>query len=120
MISEPEWQSIASMIEKMIRTQVGFKSNFFVSGKVIRVDKAKKLVYLKEFGDQAVPIISFDYEIDYYDASASGTAKRKAKAVLTMPRVGQVVLVAREMGSQRLPRCLGVIQGKGWFVAEAD
>jgi len=43
---------------------------------------------------------------------------RNAKAVTLVPKVGQTVLVAYEMGISRLPRCLGVIQSTNWITSE--
>jgi len=121
MITEPEWDSIAALVERSVRQLIGLKSSFFVTGQVTKIDPAKKLVWLKEFADQPVPIIGFDYELKYYDTLETGRlTTRRAQALLVMPKVGQTVLVAREMGSQRLPRCLGVLQGTNWIVAEPD
>jgi hypothetical protein len=133
MISEPEWQSIAAMVEKIIRSQVGLKSNYFTSGKVIKVDKTNKCIFLKEFGDQPIPLVFFDWQVKYYDETPNGTTSvaagnaqpfktrtKTVKAEVVMPTVGQTVLVVREMGAQRLPRCIGVIQGKKWLVSDLD
>ena len=132
-ISEPEWTSIVTMIEKVVRRIVGTRGDYFITGKVIKVDNLNKCVYLKEFGDQPIPIVGFDYEVKYYDESprgtnygASGSAanfktlKKTAKATVIMPKIGDSVLVARELGTRRLPRCIGVIQGKKWIIPEAE
>jgi hypothetical protein len=132
-ITEGEWRSIAVLIERIIKDQVGLKSSAFTSGKVIKVDKTNKCVFLKEFGDQPIPLVFFDYQVKYYDETPSGTTAvssgsaqpfktrtKTVKAEVTMPTVGQTVLVVREMGAQRLPRCIGVIQGKKWLVSDPD
>jgi hypothetical protein len=132
-LTEPEWLSISAMVEKIVRRVAGTKGDYFITGKVLKVDKANKCIYLREFGDQPIPLVGFEYEITYYDESprgtnygASGSAaqfktrKKKAKVEIVMPRRGQTVLVAREMGAQRMPRCLGVIQGKKWIIPEAE
>ena len=133
MITEREWTSISAMVEKIIKNQIGLKSSFFVTGKVIKVDAVNKCVFLKDFGDQPIPLVYFDYQLKYYDETPNGTTAvsagstqpyktrtRTVKAEVVMPTVGQTVLVAREMGTARLPRCLGVIQGKKWLVSDTD
>src|SRR3954468_4896603 len=130
-ISEPEWTSIASMVEKIVRRLTGSRADFFVTGKVIKIDKPNKCIYMAEFGDQPIPIVAFDYEVNYYDETPKGTnygavgtgasyrtLKKTAKVTPVIPKVGQTVLVAREMGTARMPRCLGVIQGKNWIIPE--
>jgi len=133
MITEQEFGTIADMVEKIISQQVGKKTDYFITAKVLKVDVANKCIYLEEFGDQAIPIISFNYEVTYYDQTPAGTNygtsgtsaafTTRAKTVdvkLKMPKVGQRVLVAREMGADRLPRCLGVILGTNWIAPEED
>jgi hypothetical protein len=120
-ISDPEWESISQMVEAIVKRVTGTRADFFTTGRVVKVDAANKCVYLAEFGDQPIPIVGFNYTMKYYDEGSSGTIKQKdASAVLVMPEVGQSVLVAREMGTRRLPRALGVIQGKNWIVAEEE
>ena len=129
MISEPEWESIANLFNKLMRK----KGEYFVTGTVIKRDEVKKLVWLREFGDQAIPIVAFDYEVMYYDETPQGqvttavgaaadykTKAKKAKVKVLVPKIGQTVVVAREFGTRRLPRCLGVIQGTGWIAPSED
>ena len=60
-----------------------------------------------------------EHEIRYYDTDGNGNViVRNAKAVTLVPKVGQTVLVAYEMGISRLPRCLGVIQSTNWITSE--
>lgn len=133
MTTEQEFGTIAAMVEKIISQQVGKKTDYFITGKVIKVDAKNKCIYLEEFGDQAIPIVAFDYEVDYYEITVEGevfgnpnapipykTIKRTSKTRIMLPKVGQKVLVAREMGADRLPRCLGVIMGTNWIFTEED
>jgi hypothetical protein len=132
-ISEPEWASIRNMVETVVGDMAGNRASHFTTGKVIKRDETKKLVWLEEFGDQPIPIIGFDYEVKYYYASSAGlstpatggglpskTITKTVKVKVKVPKVGDTVVVAREFGSRRIPRCLGVIQGKGWIVAESE
>lgn len=129
MISEGEWESIVNLFNRLIKK----KGEYFVTGKVTKRDEKRKLIWLNEFGDQAIPIVCFDYEINYYDETPSDTnttavgaaaqfktKKKKVISKVMVPKVGQTVVVAREFGTRRLPRCLGVIQGQGWISASED
>ncbi len=119
MISEPEWNSIRSFVEKICVRVSGRRSEFFESGTVSKRDEANKLIWLKGFSDDPIPVVAFDYEVKYYDTDSDGNVVvRKAKVTPVIPKVGQTVFVAYEMGTSRLPRCLGVIQGKNWIVTE--
>lgn len=132
-ILETEWASIRSMIERVVSEISGRRDSFFITGIVIKRDETKMLVWLKEFGDQPIPIVSFDYTVKIHDGTPEGTVgvavgaaqpfKTQVKTVkvkVSVPKIGESVLVARELGSRRLPRCLGVIQGKDWLVAEVE
>lgn len=133
-ITEPEWNSIRALVES-VSADVSGARNFFTTGKVLKRDENKKLIWLEEFGDQPIPLVAFDYEVKYYDETPNGTTvpstgasspfKTKTKTVkakVLVPKVGETVLVARELGTRRLPRCLGVILAKpgDWLVAEVE
>jgi hypothetical protein len=112
-IAEGEWESIRSLIQRML----GGRAESFITGRVTKVDKTNKNVYMKEFGSQPIPMIVNDYEITYYDTLPNGrTQKKTAKVDLLMPKVGDTVVVAREMGTHRLPRCLGKMVGRKWIM----
>lgn len=119
-ITDPEWLSIRSMAEGVVRRLAGSRTDYFITGKVLKVDVPNKCVYMKEFGSQPIPIVAFDYTVKYYDTTPTGVTVRNAVAQAQMPKVGQLILVAREMGTSRIPRCLGVIQGKNWIVPEVE
>lgn len=133
-ITEPEWNSIRSLIEN-VSADVSGARGFFTTGKVIKRDEGKKIVWLEEFGDQPIPLVAFTYNVKYYDETPGGTTvpstgspsphttrTKTVKAEIQVPKVGETVLVARELGTRRLPRCLGVILAKpgDWLVAEVE
>lgn len=119
MIAESDFASIRTMVEKIVNSVAGNRQSYFTTGTVIRRDEVKKLVWLREYGSQAIPIVGFDHEATYYDTDAGGvTRKKKAKVTVCVPKVGEKVVVANEWGLKRMPRCIGVIQGRGWMVAE--
>jgi hypothetical protein len=128
-ITDSEWQSISTMVNQIVRDIAGTKGDYFITGKVFKVDKKNKCIYMKEFGSQPIPIVAFDYEVKYYDESPQGTTvptggsgspyrtlTKIAKATVIMPKKGDTVLVAKEMGTSRLPRCLGVVMGTKWIM----
>lgn len=108
------------MAEKVARDVSGCKSDFFITGKVLKVDEANKVIYMAEFGDQAIPIVAFNYEVKVYDDNGTNITPKTVEAKLKMPKKGDTVLVAREMGTNRLPRALGVILGKNWIALGDD
>jgi hypothetical protein len=115
-ISEPEWASIRKMVETIAGQYSGRRDAHFSLGEVIKRDEDRKLVWLAEFGDQAIPLVYFDQEVKYYDENHLGVVKvRKAPILMKVPQIGDTVLVAKEFGTRRLPRCLGVLQGFGFI-----
>lgn len=123
-VSREEWKSVREMVERVLSQ----RGEYFVTGTVIRRDVNKKLVWIKELGDQPIPIIGFDHEVRYYDETPRGTTApalgqdnpfkttpKLAKITVLVPKIGETVVVAKEMGTTRIPRCLGVIQGRDWL-----
>jgi len=120
-ISEGEWASIRNLVVSLTNKVAGPQRGYFVTGKVIKRDPDNRLVWLKEFGDQAIPVVGFDYNVKYYDTDNTGTVNvKKVIAEAKTPDIGESVLVAREMGEQSLPRCLGVFQGTNWIITETS
>lgn len=132
-ITEGEWLSVRTMVEKVIKETIGQRQDFFVTGRVTKVDAKNKCIYMNEFGDQPIPIVGFEHEVTIYDETPKGTTavaagnpspyqatKKVVKISVVMPKKGDVVFVAREMGIRRLPRCMGIIQGKNWIVPQGD
>jgi hypothetical protein len=109
------------MVERIVVQIAGRKSDYFVTGKVVKSDPANKCVFLAEFGDQPIPLVGLTYDLKYHDTLPDGTVKvRDVTLTPTVPKKGQTVLIAREMGTRRLPRCLGVLMGKNWIVPEME
>lgn len=119
-ITDPEWRSITTLIEKVSAGVSGKRQDYFVTGKVLKVDAINKLVYMAEFGDQPIPIVAFDYTFDVYDDNGTLVTKKTIVAKVKMPNVGDTIVVARELGTRRLPRALGILQGKNWLVPEEE
>lgn len=119
-ITDPEWASVSNLIEKIAARVSGKRQDYFITGTVIKVDAVNQLVYMAEFGDQAIPIVAFNYTVDFYDDNGTGISKKTVTAKVAMPKIGDTILVARELGTRRLPRALGILQGQNWIVAEEE
>lgn len=119
-ITEPEWASIGNLIEKIAKRVSGARQDYFVTGQVIKIDAVNRLIYMAEFGDQPIPIVAFNYLVDVYDDNGTSVAKKTLTTKVAMPKVGDTVVVAREFGTRRLPRALGILQGINWVVPEEE
>lgn len=116
-MNESDFKSVRALVEKMI----GQRGEYFVTGTVIKRDTIRKLIWTPEFGDQPIPLVGLNYKVTYYDTDAAGVVTPKDAIVEpVVPEVGQTVVVARELGSRRLPRLIGVLQGTGWISTEED
>jgi hypothetical protein len=106
-LKEDDFASIRTMITKAI----GEIGQMLITGKVIKRDVPRKLVWIKEIGDQPIPCVAFRSTVRYYDEDKFGVIHAKETvAEIVVPRIGDIVLIALERGTRRLPRCLGVIQ----------
>lgn len=121
-LNNTDWREIQKFVVSLLAQQ----GEYFTQGVVVKNDQVKKLVWLKEFGDQPIPLIAFDYQVKYYYRDGAGNMVPKKTPAHTkdveilVPRVGDMVLVARHMGSRRLPKCLGVIKSTGYVRAGSE
>lgn len=117
-----DWREIQNFVTRLVSQQ----GEAFTQGVVVKNDAVKKLVWLKEFGDQPIPLISFDFQVKYYYENTAGhmvprkTQAHSKEVEILVPKVGETVLVARHMGSRRLPKCLGVVQSTGYVRAGGE
>jgi hypothetical protein len=121
-VTDEEWASIANMIDRTIATNIGRRRDFFMIGTVNKRDTKNNLIWIKEMKDVRIPIFTFDYKVVYYDESPRGAAvsgyktyKKEAEVTPKLPEIGDEVLIAKEMGNDLLPRCLGVLRSKNWI-----
>lgn len=111
-ISQRDWQQIQKYVEK----RMAEAGEYFTQGIVIKNDQQNNLVWLKEFGDLAIPVFAFDYQVKYYYEDTSGNMQPRLtkpydrEVSVLVPQVGETVLIARQLGSRNLPKCLGVIR----------
>lgn len=117
-----EFASVRALIQRMFST----KAEPFITGRVTKVDNTNKNVYMSEFGQQPIPMVAQDFEVVYYDTqwnpstSKNVTVKKTAKVSVVMPKKGDTVVCARELGTHRIPRCLGKLIGKKWILTGTD
>ncbi len=131
--SHEEWGAIQSMVNKMVAGQ----GEYFVQDMVVKSDPINNLIWTKEFGDQPIPLFTFDYQVKYYESETTGvtgtspgpymvgkklnpkkTTAYSTEVKVLVPRKGDIVLIARHMGTRRLPKCLGVLKSKNFVTAE--
>lgn len=103
-----------------------------VQDDVVRIDEDRKVIFTKEFGDTPIPIYAFRYEIKYYDESTRDTYDpgvggqpmpyqvfvKKAITKVLMPEVGDTVLILKQFGSRRLPKCIGILQSTNFVILD--
>jgi hypothetical protein len=115
-------------IEARIKSLIAKRGEAFIQARVARSDPVRNLIWIRELGDTPIPLIAFDYEVKVYDQTPDGTNYgsvgdpatyttnvRTYITTVVTPLPGEIVLVARHLGSDRLPKCLGVVKGKGAF-----
>jgi hypothetical protein len=113
MLTEYDW----AMIYKAIESRV--QPSEIVYGEVIRRDIKHRLVWIDEFGDQPIPLVGFNYNVPVLDVEPLGSIvdpdldiqmiprQRAFSGNVIVPQIGEVVLVLRQFGRNRLPHCIG-------------
>lgn len=107
-LQQADWESIYNAIRTTI------PAHEVTYGKVVKRDARKKLVWLSEYGDQPIPIVAFNQTVTIHDETPTGIKVKTVKIDVEVPKVGELVVVLRQMGERRLPKCIGVVQGKGF------
>jgi hypothetical protein len=106
-------------------------------GKVVKRDATKKLVWLEEFGDLAIPLVTFGFTFEHFDSVPLGNAapgnpwdttkvlRRDTTGTnphyqvkIVVPKVGQLVAVLNPSGTRRFPMCVGVVQSTDYWQGE--
>lgn len=131
-LSQQLWNGIADLV----RRSGGKREIYFVT--VTRNDKVNNLVWAKDFGDVAIPLVAHTYGFAYYDTVPDeanlGTgaisrhqvrredktnANSNFKTHIICPKVGEVIVVLDPWGAKRYPICIGVIHsGRGAWEGE--
>ena len=130
-LSPDIWNAIADLVARSSSS----REVFFV--KVKKVDKINKTIFVEDFGDIGIPLVSFNTSFSYVDTEPVGNAvsgspigtrrmKREdttqtnpaLQTVLVMPKVGELVVVLDPWGGKRFPICIGVLHSKAGFWEE--
>lgn len=125
------WNAIADLVQRSRAP----REVYFT--KVTKADKIKMLVWAEEFGDLAIPLVSFTTTISYFDTEPYGNVtsgspvntrrqKREDKTQtnpayetkLVCPKSGDTIIVLDLAGAKRFPICIGVIQSRSGFWEE--
>lgn len=114
-IEKEEWESIGGLVQTVMRK----KGGFVAQGVVVGVDEDRRVIFLAGFGRQPIPVFGFKHKLQYYDTEPSGEVKvRYAELEPLLPKVGETVLIVKQQGSRRLPKCVGVLQSTGFVNLE--
>jgi hypothetical protein len=131
MIDNHEWNAIRDMIQQLLPAES------VVFDRVTKRDTVDKLVWTKEYGNLALPLVSFQYGFAYYDtqltANPTNTFPVRSHQVrredltnqnvnfktrLIVPKVGDMVVILDRYGVKRHPVCIGVTESKNFWVGE--
>lgn len=107
-LSDADWNAIHSAIQRAVPVSE------LTYGRVTKRDERKKLIWLKEFGDQPIPLVGFNGTVTVYDETPAGTKKKIVRLEHEVPHIGELVVVQRQMGERRLGKCVGVVLSKGF------
>jgi hypothetical protein len=126
-LNSEDFASIGRHVELEVGRLLGRKRDAFFMAEVTKRDTEDNLIWVKELGDQPIPLVAFDYEITYYDESPRGTSgggsfhtyKKTAISKVQVPKKGEMVLIVLEMSYGGRPRCFGVIQSTN-FVQDLE
>ena len=110
-LDQNDWASIYAAIEAAI------PSSEIVYGTVTKRDADKRLIWMaEEFEDQPIPLVGFNGHVKVYDDNGTTTSIKRYEIIHEVPKVGETAVVLRQLGSRRLPKCVGVILSRGGFV----
>jgi hypothetical protein len=116
-LTSEDFASIANHVELEVGRLVGRRRDPFIVCAVKGRDQRKKLIWVKEFGDQPIPLVTFRHIIEYFDESPRGTVcsfmtyrKTGVTVEVFVPELDDLVLIVRDMSYDGHPYCLGVIQ----------
>jgi hypothetical protein len=115
------WNRIGTMIDRTrARPEIRF-------GKVVRRDERRRLVWLEDYGDLAIPLVAFHFGFSYYDTDETGQPQLRSdpsgdntsyQTKLLVPKVGERVVILDSGGAKRFPFCVGVIQSSEYWQGE--
>ncbi len=114
-LSHSVWREIREVVNKAKpRSEVTYDV-------VTKRDEKNRLIWTKDFGDTPIPLVGFRWKIKYYDSETKGNTPsigaalpskvlpREVYAQVEVPRVGDTVVILRQLGVKRLPKAVGII-----------
>lgn len=127
-LSRQIWNGIADLVGR----NRGQREIYFV--KVARADAKKNLIWVKDFGELAIPLVSHGYSFAYYDTIPVGNVtsgqpvdtnfirredktntNKNFQTEVICPKKGDLVVVLDPWGAKRFPVCIGLIQSSSGF-----
>lgn len=120
-LSREIWNGIADLVGRSRSPREVYYA------KVSRSDPENNLVWVKDFGEIAIPLVAHGHFMHYYDEHPTGanvvdgtpvatqTTKRKGTVEIACPNKGDLVVILDPWGAKRFPICIGVIQSNKGF-----
>lgn len=105
--------------------------------KVMKADKIKRVIWVDEFGDLGIPLVSLGYTFAHYDTVPTGNVtsgqpvpvqlRRREDKTQTnptyqvqviVPKKGDTVVILDPLGTRRFPICIGSLLSKQGYWEE--
>lgn len=119
-LSRSIWNALADLASRSQNPREVYFSE------VVKVDDTRRLIWCKDFGDVAIPLVAFDRSFAYYDTVPTGVAgstvttqvsrredkthtNRNFLTQAVMPKRGDLVVVLDPWGEKRFPVCVGLL-----------
>lgn len=107
------WNAIVELVEKRRPPRE------ITIGRVVKRDKVKKLIWIDELGETAIPMVDYERVFAYYDTTSTGQVVKKSdpsdvdpayRTRNLVPKAGELAVVLNMWGNGRFPVCVGIIQ----------
>lgn len=112
-LTHEDWRNIDQRVSNLIK---GSHGPYVSQDVVIKNDTLKNVIWVKQFGDYPIPMFTFDYNVKYYDTQSGGLIAKQAVVTPICPNVGDTVLILRQNGSRKLPKCVGVLRSTDFII----
>lgn len=128
-LSRAVWNAIADLTKRSTSPREVYFSE------VVKADLVSNLIWTKDFGDVAIPLVAFEFSFAYYDTQPTGNVtsgqpvntksvrredvthkNENFKTHVICPSVGDLVVILDAWGAKRFPICVGLLNagGKAW------
>ena len=116
------WNAMADLVRRNTSPREVYFSE------VTKTDAKRKLIWCKDFGDVAIPLLVSLHAFAYYDTVPTGVSgetvttrvERREDAThsntnfmtdVVVPKRGDIVVILDAWGAKRFPICLGTLSG---------